>query len=315
MGLMGLTGLTGLTGHRQSSTGCVQVKEIEMNRSKTVGLSMLGAVALAATSAPGQTVFSVGGDATNASIQGTVDAFRGALGANNGVGGGPFASGRREINWDAPALDASADPNHMAPDFFNNNSKRGALFSTPGNGFFVSRRNAGDPTDANLRFGSVDASYNSEFTAFSAQRLFVADGSLITDVTFRVPSLPGVAARVNGFGAVFTDVDLANVSRMEFYGAGNLLLHSEFVPAATVGRGGQSFLGVLFNGLDVERVRIIAGNVAIQGGLVDGIVLDGIGTADVVAMDDFIYGEPVPAPAGVMVACTGLVAVGMRRRR
>lgn len=286
-----------------------------MNRSKAVGLSMLGAVVLAANVASAQTVFSVGGDSTNASIQGTVDAFRAALGANNGVGGGLFTSGRREINWDAPALDASADPNHMAPDFFNNNSKRGAVLSTPGKGFFVSRRNANDPADPNLRFGSIDASYNSEFTAFSSQRLFAADGSLVTDVTFRVPSLPGVGAKVNGFGAVFTDVDLKGVSRMEFYGAGNQLLHSEFVPAATVGKGGQSFLGVLFNGLDVERVRIIAGNVTLQSGQVDGVFLDGIGTADVVAMDDFIYGEPVPAPGGVMLACTGLVVAAKRRRR
>lgn len=287
-----------------------------MNRSKAVGLSMLGVlVGCGSASSAAVTVFSAGGDATTSSIQGTVDGFRAALGANNGVGGGIFTGGRREINWDAPALDAFADPNHMAPDFFNNNSKRGAVFSTPGNGFFVSQRNAQNPQDAALRFGSINASYNAEFTAFSAQRLFAADGSLVTDVTFRVPSLPTVGAKVNGFGAVFTDVDLAGLSRMEFYGAGGVLLHQEFVPAATVGQGGLSFLGVLFDGLDVERVRIIAGNTALAASAVDGALVDGFGQVDVVAMDDFIYGEPVPVPAGVMVACTGLVAAGLRRRR
>jgi hypothetical protein len=35
-----------------------------------------------------------------ASIQGTVDEYRAALGAPNGNNPGPLPSGRREINWD-----------------------------------------------------------------------------------------------------------------------------------------------------------------------------------------------------------------------
>ncbi len=288
-----------------------------MHRSNAITLSALSGsllCALATQASAGFTVFAAGGNASNASIQGTVDSFRSAVGnPNQGVGGGPFTSGRREINWDAPVLDSSAHPNHMAADFFNKNSKRGALFSTPGAGFFVSQRNGSDSSDPNLRFGSLNPTYNSEFGAFSAQRLFIADGSTITDVTFRVPIDPTREATVNGFGAVFTDVDRADSSWMEFYGAGNTLLHKEFVPAATVGKAGMSFLGVTFDTDRVERVRIVSGNVVAAADINDGTFLDGIGIADVVAMDDFIYGEPVPAPAAPVVA--GLALAGLARRR
>ena len=61
--------------------------------------------------------FSVGGNASTASIQATVDAFRAALGnPNNGNAAGPLASGRREINWDGggPPVDANAPGEHRS---------------------------------------------------------------------------------------------------------------------------------------------------------------------------------------------------------
>jgi len=62
-------------------------------------------------------------------IQSSVDGFRAALGANNGIGG-TFPDGRREINWDG-VPDAVAAPNRMPANFFNANSKRGVVFFTP----------------------------------------------------------------------------------------------------------------------------------------------------------------------------------------
>ncbi|GMV24895.1 MAG: hypothetical protein AMXMBFR58_09260 [Phycisphaerae bacterium] len=287
-----------------------------MNRSKGVGLSMVatGVILIAAGRAlAGHTVFSAGGSAEQSSIQGVVDAFRVAVGQpNHGSGGGPFTTGRREINWDGAAI--PADPAHMPGDFFNNNVKRGALFTTPGAGFFVSRRNPGDPTDANLRFGSINPGYSDEFGVFSSQRLFVADGSTVTDVLFRVPVAPDLEATVNGFGAVFTDVDVAGSSWMEFYGLDGSLLHTEFVPVSSVAQKGLSFLGVTFEAERVGRVRIVSGNAALGAGVNDGTLLD-TGVVDVVAMDDFIYGEPVPGPAAATLGCAGLLACSIRRRR
>src|SRR5512134_252790 len=57
-----------------------------------------------------QAVFQAAGP-TAESIQGTVDAYRAALGdPNNGNTAGPLAAGRREINWDGGGSDATTAP-------------------------------------------------------------------------------------------------------------------------------------------------------------------------------------------------------------
>src|SRR5213080_716752 len=123
-------------------------------------------------------VFEASG-ATPADIQTAVDAFRNFLGDNNGVGG-TFPTGRREINWDG-VPDAFSAPNLLPANFFNVNSPRGVIFSTPGTGFQVSSTVAsGTPVE----FGNIDPSYTATFATFSAQRLFTAIGSNVLDVTF-----------------------------------------------------------------------------------------------------------------------------------
>src|SRR5262245_11062105 len=67
-----------------------------------------------------------------ASIQGTVDAFRAALGTpNNGNAPGVLATGRREINWDGGGVDTTTDPVTPFDVFLNT---RGARFTTGGTG-------------------------------------------------------------------------------------------------------------------------------------------------------------------------------------
>src|SRR5215471_19437323 len=110
--------------------------------------------------------FSASG-ANPASILGTVDAFRSALGTLNPNVAGSFGSGRREINWDG-VPDALAAPNNLPANFFNVNSPRGVVLSTPGTGLQVSA-NAGI---APVQFDNIDPSYPSTFEPFSPQRLF-----------------------------------------------------------------------------------------------------------------------------------------------
>jgi hypothetical protein len=92
---------------------------------------------------------------------------------------------------------------------------------------------------------------------------------------------------------VFTDVDIAGATRLQFYTPDGVLLYERAVPAAT-GDETFSFLGVWFNaGEVVGRVRIISGNAALGP--------NETATLDVVAMDDFIYAEPV-ATAGMTIS-------------
>src|SRR4030095_3950817 len=90
-------------------------------------------------------VFSVGGDATTASIQGTVDSFRTALGDPNNLNNpGPISGGRREINWDGGGgVNATTAP--VTP-FITFLQPRGALFTTPGSGLSQAPPSGG-PTD------------------------------------------------------------------------------------------------------------------------------------------------------------------------
>ena len=179
-----------------------------------------------------------GPDAT--AIQAIVDQFRLDLGAvDNGSATGPFASGRREIDWD-DVPEALASPARLPADYFNTTSPRGAVFTTSGTGFQVS--NLSQP-----RFSNYKATYADDFTTFSAARLFTAEGSNVLDVTFRVPGTSRPAT-VSGFGVVFTDVDQAGGAAIEFFDEYGerlpLPLGTGIVPTSD---GGLSFLGISFD--------------------------------------------------------------------
>jgi hypothetical protein len=240
---------------------------------------------------------------TPASIQAAVDQFRADLGGvNNGIGG-TFATGRREINWDGVG-DAVASPNSMPPNFFNSTSPRGAVFQTPGTGFQISAK-TGNATLTPLRFGNINASYPNEFQTFSPERLFTAINSTVTDVIFFVPGST-TQAYVSGFGSVFTDVDSATSTTIQFFDQAGASLGTFAVPASLPGSQSLSFLGVSFNsGERVSRVRITSGNVPLGPN-------DNPPGGDVVAMDDFIYGEPQAVVAGCLSDATTLCLDGGR---
>lgn len=244
--------------------------------------------------------------AAAAAIQPSVDAFRAALGTLNGNLPQSFPDGRREINWDGVPT-AASDPNAFPADFFNGTTAgraRGVQLSTPGTGFLVSA-NAGDgPT--------VEFGFPNDFATFSAQKLFTAINSNITDVTFFVPGTT-TAATVSGFGAVFTDVEVAGATRIDVYDATGGFLFGRDVLVG--GNESLSFLGILFNaGERIGRVRLTSGaNTIVSNGVL------GNPNDDVVAMDDFIFGEPqaaasVPEPVTMTMLALGVMGMAARRR-
>ena len=231
------------------------------------------------------------GGANAAAIQATVDQFRVDLGGvSNPNNGQSFTSGRREINWDG-VPDSFSEPNNFPPNFFNVNSPRGVVFNAVEdatgsalNQFAVSATLA---SGVPARFGNLNASYSNILQAFSPQRLFIARRTHVLEVNFFIPGTK-IPATVKGFGVVFADVDSAsggNRSLIRVYGADGSQLSAAAAPAFN---NGLSFIGISFNnGERIARVVIESGNAALSP-----TNNDGAGGIDIVAMDDFIYGEP-----------------------
>lgn len=265
--------------------------------------------------------------ANAAAIQATVDAFRADLGVlnPNGVCDGVACLpgvGRREVNWDA-VPDGTSSPNAFPGNFFNQlggspaGRVRGIEFSTTGI-FEVSADadsdNDGNPGPTAILFGNRNPENADDFAAFSAERIFGIVGSNQLDVTFSVPGSPGTPALVKGFGVVFTDVELADAAKLEFYDANDVLIHTESAPAFPLGGAGDtfdsfSFVGVSFASAVVKRVHITNGGFDLN--------LVQTGPNDASAMDDFIFGEPIaiPEPTTVAMSLAGLLLIGMCRSR
>jgi hypothetical protein len=268
-------------------------------RSLALALAVIGssnAGAIVIYLATGETASDIG-------LTTRVDEFRAALGTLNPPASGSVGSGRREINWDG-IPHALSDPNNLPSNFFNSNSPRGVVLTTPGTGFAVSAA-VGNIYSAPPGFGT-------SIKPFSAQRMFTALGSTITDINLFIPG-SSTAAVSRGFGVMFTGVDLGDVTSLEFFDDNNLQL-ARLIASGDISNHPFSFMGAAFEDAIIRRVRITSGTqVLTAGSPQNGLVL----------MDDFIFGEPiaavptdtVPEPATLTLAALGLVAMRLGRRR
>ena len=278
---------------------------MDFRRRLAFGITLVTMTMSTASSEAGFVTFEAAG-ADPAAITPTRDAFRAAVGGGSVAGpNGSFGGLRREINWDG-VPDARADPNPFPANFFNVTSPRGVELGTPGTGFLVSA-NSGLSTPT--LFG-----FTNDFQAFSAQRLFTAVNSNITDVTFVVPGT-SIAATTTAFGVIFVDAEVAGQTKLEFFDQNNSLIYTR--DALVAGNQDLTFEGaVADDGERISRVRLISGlNTIVSNGVL------GNPNDDFVVMDDFLYAEPaaaaVPEPSSIVMAGLGLVCglACIRRRR
>jgi hypothetical protein len=219
-------------------------------------------------------------------IAAKVGDFRTLLGdPSNGGTPGPLSAGRREVNWDGAGARPFNNQNGFPVDFFNTTVKAGLVYE------------GGTFRNDSLQFAEINPTYANDFKAFSPKVMFSAIGNNVIVAVFRIPGAT-TPALVTGFGAVFSDVDLENVSSIEPMDKDGRSLGRYLVPRRSDANG-LSFLGVKFDAAVVARVRIVCGNGVLAAGTND--VTDG-GTLDLVVVDNFIYGEPVAVPGAATAA-------------
>lgn len=191
-------------------------------------------------------------------------------------------TGRREVNWDG--VPANLTNNNSFPfDFFNatdpaigNGRKRGLVMNN-GTNFRV------DTT----AFSEIDPSYSDQFKAFSPKRAFVYITNTVSTAFFKVPGT-NTNAFIKGFGVIFSDVDDANSTTLEFFSGVKSL--GIFKAPVRTDANGFSFLGVQFPDEKITSVKITAGNGLLAAGTKD---ISAGGSKDLVVMDDFFYNEPI----------------------
>lgn len=188
--------------------------------------------------------------------------------------------GRREINWDAVPDDLLGKP--LPANFLNNtepgapaSQQRGLVYE--GDTFEVSKTN----------FADINPDASGEFTAFSGTKTFTNISENLWGIGFEVPG-GDETATVKGFGIVFTDVDIANNTSLEFFD-GNKSLGRFFAPVQQPGSK-HSFLGVYFKDQRITKVQVQHGNGQLNKG---GKDISAGGATDLVILDDFMYDEPV----------------------
>ena len=219
-------------------------------------------------------VISAAGD-----ITARVNEFRQLLGDKLNAAPGA-TGGRREINWDGVPDDLLGKP--LPANFLNNtepgapeSQQRGLIYE--GDTFEVSK------TD----FSEINPDASGEFTAFSGTKTFTNISDNLWGIGFEVPG-EDETATVKGFGIVFTDVDVANNTSLEFFD-GNKSLGRFFAPVQQPGSK-HSFLGVYFKDQRITKVQVQHGNGLLNKGEKD---ISAGGATDLVILDDFMYDEPV----------------------
>ena len=209
-----------------------------------------------------------------------VNEFRQVLGSQLNTTPGAVG-GRREVNWDGVPADLLNKP--LPGNFFNtigsnipSTRQRGLVYSSGVDNFQVS----------NDGFKGLNSETASAFTPFSGSQVFANVNSDLWKVEFQVPG-EVTPATVRGFGLVFSDVDVANSTSVEFFNGAQSL--GKFFAPVHDASSNLSFLGVYFKNQKVTHLMVGHDGILAEGG---ADVSTG-GKKDFVVFDDFLFDEPV----------------------
>lgn len=123
-----------------------------------------------------------------------------------------------------------------------------------------------------------------------AKKIFSPVGGNQFDQRFRV-AVQSTPALVRGLGIVFSDVDLANRTTIELFAHDGTSLGKYSAPVRT-DETGLSFPGIVYESAVVARARVVLGTGELG---IRGPDISVGGTADLVVLDNVIYGEPQEA--------------------
>lgn len=242
----------------------------------------------------------------------TFEVFSGVVTDNTGAADEAFGDFRRAVkatgvNSTNVNFDDADVTNHIA----NTGDDNTANF--PQNGFVTSKALKFENEETNLfvtsdNYLDLNANHPLNFTAFSPAVQFKGIEK-VTSVTFRrISSTPsfngtddGVDTLTAGFGAVFIDVEKANVSSLRYFDRAGGQILEQFVTAGTNNQ--KVFAGVIFNAAIVARVDMVMGEVpsvaqgifgneGVAGTANEDTNTDGTGSLDLVSVDDCEFPDP-----------------------
>ncbi|WP_372369629.1 hypothetical protein [Candidatus Uabimicrobium sp. HlEnr_7] len=129
---------------------------------------------------------------------------------------------------------------------------------------------------------TVNPSNNTNITAFTAPATFSGFGTNIITFVFKLEDKK-TTGLINGFGAIFTDVEIDGRSGLRFFNAKGEIIREEFLSAGN--DGGHQFIGVIFPENEVAFLQLMLGNNEDFGNELEDIP----GDRDFVAVDNIFF--------------------------
>ncbi len=255
------------------------------------------------------TVFTGGNEGNSTTAAQAVASFEAAIGGVKNTAAAPQKGGFRVINWDAVKVDGTdsvAGPNSTTI-ITPGHTVGIPLNRFQGNGVFFGAVYA----VSNDGFADVNPSVTGLFPAFSPLNTFAMFNDNGIDFTYIAPSSPftgPVSATSRGFGAVFLNVQQPGTTITYLHGStviDTLNVPTNATPGAAV------FAGELFNSPEVTNVLLTLGNGVIFK--FDGTTLTpgaaNSASNNLVAVDDWVFPEPVPITNGTNIPVSAPIGV------